>query len=351
MLHQACMLSINSAIVDSANTANEGIASIYSQLSTVAIGQAQHATIVTETQANILELKQDTQGIRSLVARLLDLYDTRSLASLLRTQLEQIIADQIKKILESDHKELSYASQAGLRQPEPHPESVDTEPVTEVGESSSQSSSVPSATSSELKQSFSCEEHEAAEDLATVRPKKLRRRHVVVKSYNLWFARVIVSTRRQCVGGKLDRIVTDIVIFPNPCLLQRGVVLIFDRILSTSAKPPLQFSLRPFSIIPSDNPVLEAIRKSDIHLVREFFNGGVASPYDLTEDGKNLLHLTYESIVIIKSEPLVPYEGPHRQSVKNLLDLSTWLIAMGVDPAAKSHNNEYVSFYCLLWNF
>jgi len=168
---------------------------------------------------------------------------------------------------------------------------------------------------------------------------------------------VISYSRKESEGSTAEKEErrTTISFLPASWLLSKCVLLAYSECkrLGAGVQPSILPSLTTVNIIDSGSEIIRACMELDLATIRTLFDDGKASPYDVDEDGRNLLGW---AVLGARFEPdsgtyLFPtvnqhcsgeYSESQNQRVENLSYLIDLLLDYGLDAGNSELHNTYV---------
>ncbi|TPX08538.1 uncharacterized protein E0L32_010025 [Thyridium curvatum] len=120
------------------------------------------------------------------------------------------------------------------------------------------------------------------------------------------FGKIIITTTTTTYSGNVSLDVqksqkevshTTVVYVPAFWMFGTGVILkyITGKLMGEISQPKPAFSMRTINVIPEKSEIVTACKALDLAAIRSLFDLGRASPFDVSEDGRNLLHYTIAS--------------------------------------------------------
>jgi hypothetical protein len=327
LLLQSHLVIMNLSILDHTIYSNKSTTQISEQLSKLALNQSSHTTILTQAQESLCSVDQNVREVKSSLDSLLTQFDIQCLARLLGPAIANVVSYHISLEIQRNREKLR---------------------LDEVQDGPSNTTISQSRTSEAGDAQYYVDAGKRKLTSASPHSNIKRRCLGSFKSYNLWFGKILVSTETYTNDSKSQLLRTEVILLPAIWLLRKGATIMIDRVTSACVKPVINYSIRPLTIIPNHSPIFSAIADGNIHLVQELFTKGMASPFDHTSEGKNILGILFGEIFGIAMEDSqrdklygdITHVPPRRdapQLIKQLKSFAKSLIELGVDAGCRDN--------------
>jgi hypothetical protein len=307
MLSQAHVLELGETLLQNSNNTHEGLEQVATELASLGIQHTQHAVITTEIHRKVLAVEEHTLDIKGALR---DLVGEGQMTAI-QPALEKVIRKEIQKELNKMRPITTGLWDAG-----PPPNQLERKTTESLLRGSIDGGEFRAF--ADLKSRSRESPFEGLDETPTTKAKKCTK---IMTNLDLWFGRVFICNEQEPESRDCSHhpMVTRILFIPRPWLFKRGFLLSVMHITKQRIRPTVTYHLRPLTIIPNSNPVFSAISSTGSFAnVSRIFDEDLACPFDIDQNGNNLLFhaLLYILVKILDSHAL--YESLYEQKTDEM---------------------------------